>query len=65
MIDEIQYAPQLFPQLKLAIDRRSEKRLFFLSGSQQFHMMKMFRNHLLEGLELLLCWEFLFGKNIA
>ena len=38
MIDEIQYAPQLFPQLKLAIDRRSEKRLFFLSDSQQFQM---------------------------
>jgi hypothetical protein len=39
-IDEIQYAPQLFPQLKMVIDRSSEKGLFFLSGSQQFHMMK-------------------------
>jgi len=39
-IDEIQYAPQLFPQLKIIIDRSSEKGLFFLSGSQQFHMMK-------------------------
>ena len=39
-IDEIQYAPQLFPQLKMIIDRSSEKGLFFLSGSQQFHMMK-------------------------
>ncbi len=39
-IDEIQYAPQLFPQLKMIIDRSSGKGLFFLSGSQQFHMMK-------------------------
>ncbi|MBQ4419234.1 MAG: ATP-binding protein [Synergistaceae bacterium] len=39
-IDEIQYAPQLFPQIKMMIDRSSMKGLFYLSGSQQFHMMK-------------------------
>lgn len=39
-IDEIQYAPQLFPQMKMLIDRSNEKGLFFISGSQQFHMMK-------------------------
>ena len=39
-IDEIQYAPQLFQQIKILIDRSNEKGLFFLSGSQQFHMMK-------------------------
>ena len=39
-IDEIQYAPQLFPQMKMLIDRSEEKGLFFISGSQQFHMMK-------------------------
>ncbi len=39
-IDEIQYAPNLFPYIKMYIDKEKVKGLFFLSGSQQFHMMK-------------------------
>ena len=39
-IDEIQRAPELFLQMKLQIDDRREKGLFYLSGSQQLHMMK-------------------------
>lgn len=39
-IDEVQYAPQLFPQMKLQIDRSGDKGLYYISGSQQFHMMK-------------------------
>ena len=39
-IDEIQRAPELFLQMKLQIDSRHEKGLFYLSGSQQLHMMK-------------------------
>lgn len=39
-IDEIQYAPNLFPQIKIIIDRDKNKGQFFMSGSQQFHMMK-------------------------
>ena len=39
-IDEIQRAPELFLQIKLQIDSRHEKGLFYLSGSQQLHMMK-------------------------
>jgi len=39
-IDEIQYAPNLFPQIKIIIDRDKKKGQFFMSGSQQFHMMK-------------------------
>ena len=39
-IDEIQRAPQLFPQIKIHIDKTHKKGLFFLSGSQQFQMMK-------------------------
>lgn len=39
-IDEIQYAPQLFRHMKMEIDRSGEKGLYFISGSQQFHMMK-------------------------
>jgi predicted AAA+ superfamily ATPase len=40
VIDEIQYAPNLFPFIKRIVDQRQEPGLFFLSGSQQFHLMK-------------------------
>jgi predicted AAA+ superfamily ATPase len=39
-IDEIQYAPQIFPYLKLYIDNSDLNGLFWLSGSQQFSLMK-------------------------
>ncbi|HHV58729.1 MAG TPA: ATP-binding protein [Clostridiaceae bacterium] len=39
-IDEIQYAPNLFPQIKIILDRDKKKGQFFMSGSQHFHMMK-------------------------
>ena len=39
-IDEIQYAPNLFPHIKIIIDRDKKKGQFYMSGSQQFHMMK-------------------------
>lgn len=39
-IDEVQYAPNLFPQIKIIIDRDKKKGQFFMSGSQQYHMMK-------------------------
>ena len=40
MIDEIQYAPGLLPYLKLQIDARRDRGAFWLTGSQQFQMMK-------------------------
>ena len=39
-IDEIQYAPKLFPYIKMIADREKKNGLFFLSGSQQFSMMQ-------------------------
>ncbi|MCL2183654.1 MAG: ATP-binding protein [Chitinispirillia bacterium] len=39
-VDEIQYAPQLFPQIKMLLDAGNKKGRFYLSGSQQFQMMK-------------------------
>ena len=39
-VDEIQYAPNLFPYIKIIIDKEKRKGLFYLSGSQQFRMMK-------------------------
>jgi len=39
-VDEVQYAPNLFPYIKMHIDKENKKGQFFLSGSQQFQMMK-------------------------
>jgi hypothetical protein len=40
LIDEIQYAPGLLPHIKMAVDRRRRPGLFWLTGSQHFHLMK-------------------------
>lgn len=40
VLDEVQYAPELFPVIKLISDRKKMKAQFFLTGSQQFSMMK-------------------------
>jgi predicted AAA+ superfamily ATPase len=40
LIDEIQYAPQLLPYIKMAVDEDRKPGQFWLTGSQQFQMMK-------------------------
>ena len=40
LIDEIQYAPQLLPYIKMAVDKDRKPGMFWLTGSQQFQMMK-------------------------
>mgnify|MGYP002674049226 FL=1 len=40
LIDEIQYAPQLFPYIKAAVDEQKQSGMYWLTGSQQFHLMK-------------------------
>jgi predicted AAA+ superfamily ATPase len=40
LIDEIQYAPELLPYIKMSADRLGRPGLFWLTGSQQFHLMK-------------------------
>ena len=40
LIDEIQYAPQLLPLIKMAVDSERRPGRFWLTGSQQFQMMK-------------------------
>ena len=39
-IDEIQYAPQLFSAIKMMVDRDQRNGLFWLTGSQKFHLMR-------------------------
>ena len=40
IIDEIQYAPELLPYIKIRADRAQKNGLYYLTGSQMFHMMK-------------------------
>lgn len=40
MIDEIQYAPELLPYIKIQVDERKRCGDFWLTGSQMFRMMK-------------------------
>lgn len=40
LIDEIQYAPELLPYIKEIVDEKQEAGMFWLTGSQQFHLMK-------------------------
>lgn len=40
ILDEIQYAPELLVQIKLSVDKNRKPGQFFLTGSQQFHLMK-------------------------
>lgn len=40
LIDEVQKAPQLFPYIKILADKSDKRGQFWLTGSQQFHLMK-------------------------
>lgn len=40
MIDEIQYAPELMRAIKMHVDRERKAGSYYLSGSQQFELMK-------------------------
>ena len=40
LIDEIQYAPGLLPHIKMIVDKQKQPGMFWLTGSQQFLMMK-------------------------
>ena len=40
IIDEIQYAPELLPYIKIKIDENRTNGMYYLTGSQMFHLMK-------------------------
>ena len=40
LIDEVQYAPELFPYIKMMVDSRRQPGDFWLTGSQLFSMME-------------------------
>ena len=39
-IDEAQYAPELFPYMKIHVDKTKEMGAYYISGSQRFNMIK-------------------------
>lgn len=41
VIDEVQYAPELFSYIKIAIDKGATPGTFYLTGSQSFKLMKL------------------------
>ena len=41
IIDEVQYAPNLFPYIKIAIDKKASPGSYLLTGSQSFKLMKL------------------------
>ena len=40
LIDEAQYAPNLFSYIKINVDREGKNGMYWVTGSQQFHLMK-------------------------
>ncbi len=40
LIDEVQYAPELLPYIKMHVDQHTRPGEFWLTGSQQFHLMQ-------------------------
>lgn len=40
MIDEIQYATELLPYIKIRADQEHQSGMYYLTGSQMFHVMK-------------------------
>ena len=40
LIDEAQYAPELFPYIKINVDKEKRRGMYWLTGSQQFKLMQ-------------------------
>ncbi|MDR1290027.1 MAG: AAA family ATPase, partial [Planctomycetaceae bacterium] len=40
LIDEIQYAPELLPYIKAIVDEKNQAGMYWITGSQQFRLMK-------------------------
>ena len=58
LIDEVQKAPELFEQIKIICDETEEKGLIWLTGSQQYGMMKKVRETLAGRIGILELYSF-------
>lgn len=68
LIDEVQYAPELFPYIKMRIDKAQQPGDFWLTGSQLFKLMRGVQESLAGRVALLhlspLSQQEIYGKNM-
>ncbi len=63
IIDEIQYAPELFTYIKIYVDtHKNQNGLFFLTGSQKFQLIKGIQESLAGRVAVLIYWVFRIKK---
>ena len=64
LIDEVQYAPQLFPYIKMYVDKhKDEKGAFWLTGSQKYKMMEGVQESLAGRVAILDLFGFSFAEK--
>ncbi|MDR1491158.1 MAG: ATP-binding protein [Planctomycetaceae bacterium] len=64
MIDEIQYAPELFTAIKIHVDKNRQNGQFWLTGSQKFSLMKGIQESLAGRVAILEMLGFSFRETI-
>lgn len=65
LIDEVQYAPELFPYIKMMVDERRQPGDFWLTGSQLFYMMEGVQESLAGRVALLQLSPLSYGEIVA
>ena len=61
-LDEVQHAPELFPAIKMVIDRKREPGRFLLTGSANVLLLPKLSESLAGRMELLTLWPFSQGE---
>ena len=64
-LDEIQRAPELFPSIKVAVDRRREPGRFLLTGSANVLLLPSLSESLAGRMEVLTLWPFSQGEKVG
>src|SRR5208282_6664137 len=64
-LDEIQHVPELFPVIKVAIDRKRQPGRFLLTGSANVMLLPKLSESLAGRMELLTLWPFSQGEIIG
>ena len=61
-LDEVQHAPELFPAIKVAVDRKREPGRFLLTGSANVLLLPKLSESLAGRMEVLTLWPFSQGE---
>src|SRR6266566_5740494 len=61
-LDEVQHVPELFPAIKIAVDRRREPGRFLLTGSANVMLLPKLSESLAGRIEVLTLWPFSQGE---